>query len=77
MIKHLRTAAFSLIAITATGCTIPLRQARDEAALPASDPLDARLERCSTLDSRKVEDPDCQSAFAEARKRILPPPTGR
>ncbi len=72
-----RTAPLLLIALTAAGCSIPLRQARDEAPPPASDPLDARLERCSALGAKNVDDPDCQSAFAEARKRILPPPTGK
>ena len=71
-----RTAPLLLIALTAAGCTIPLRDARNELA-PAIDPLDARLERCSTLGAKNVDDPDCQSAFAEARKRILPPPTGK
>jgi conjugative transfer region protein TrbK len=63
-----------LIALSASACTIPLRQARDKAPPPASDPLDERLQRCSTLGTKNVDDPDCQSAFAEARKRILPPP---
>jgi conjugative transfer region protein TrbK len=77
MITLLRTTVLALIAFAAAGCTIPLRQARDEAPPPASDPLDARLERCSTLGAKNVDDPDCQSAFAEARKRILPPPMGK
>lgn len=72
-----RAIAFSLIALAATGCTIPLREARDEPPPPASDPLDARLERCSTLGAKSIDDPDCKSAFAEARQRIVPPPTGK
>ncbi len=68
-----RIAPLLLIALSASACTIPLRQARDEAPPPASDPLDARLQRCSTLGVKNVDDADCQSAFAEARKRILPP----
>jgi conjugative transfer region protein TrbK len=77
MITSIRVPTLALIALAATGCTIPLRQARDEAPPPASDPLDARLQRCSTLGAGKADDPDCQSAFAEARKRILPPLTGK
>jgi conjugative transfer region protein TrbK len=78
MITLVRTAALSLIALVATGCTIPLRQARDEAPPPASDPLDARLLRCSALGSKAgADDADCQSAFAEARKRLLPLPGGK
>jgi conjugative transfer region protein TrbK len=72
-----RIALLFLIALTTTGCTIPLRQARDETPPPASDPLDARLERCSALGTKNIDDADCQSAFAEARKRILPPLIGK
>lgn len=70
-----RVAALSLIALAAAGCTVPLREARDQAP-PSRDPLDARLERCSALGSKNTEDADCQSAFAEVRKRILPLPEG-
>ena len=72
-----RMVPLLLIALAATGCTIPLRQARDEAPPPVSDPLDARLERCSTLGARNTDDPDCKSAFAEARRGILPLPKGQ
>jgi len=72
-----RIAPFLLIAFSASACTIPLRQARDETPPPASDPLDARLERCSALGTKNIDDADCQSAFAEARKRILPPLMGK
>jgi conjugative transfer region protein TrbK len=78
MITLVRTAALSLIALTAAGCTIPLRQARNEAPPPASDPLDARLLRCGALEPRAAaEDTDCQSAWAEARQRIPPPLLGK
>jgi conjugative transfer region protein TrbK len=78
MITLARTAALSLIALAATGCTIPLRQARDEASPPASDPLDARLLRCSALEPKvAADDADCQSAWAEARQRIRPPLMGK
>ena len=78
MITLVRTAVLSLLALAATGCTIPLRQARDEAPPPASDPLDARLLRCSALGPKDAaDDADCQSAWAEARQRILPPPVGK
>jgi conjugative transfer region protein TrbK len=70
------TAVLSLVAIAVAGCTIPLRDARNELP-PAGDPLDARLERCSTLGAMNVDDADCQSAFAEARKRLLPLPGGK
>ncbi len=62
-----------LIALTASACTMALRQAGNEPAPATSDPLDARLERCSMLGPKNIDDADCQSAFAEARKRILPP----
>lgn len=74
---RIRTALLLLIALTATGCTIPLRPVRNDTTPPGSDALDMRLQRCSMLGSRNVDDPDCQSAFAEARKRILPPPMGK
>ncbi|WP_024920092.1 MULTISPECIES: putative entry exclusion protein TrbK-alt [unclassified Afipia] len=78
MITLVRTAVLSLLSLAATGCTIPLRQARDEAPPPASDPLDARLLRCSALGPKAAaDDADCQSAWAEARQRILPPPVGK
>ncbi|MEI9804611.1 MAG: putative entry exclusion protein TrbK-alt [Pseudolabrys sp.] len=73
-----RAAALALIALAASGCTIPLRQARDEAPPPASDPLDARLQRCSALGPKAAaDDADCQSAWAEARGRIQPPSLGK
>lgn len=78
MITLIRTAALALIALAATGCTIPLREARDEAPPPASDPLDARLLRCSALGAKAAaDDADCQSAWAEARQRIQPPLRGK
>jgi conjugative transfer region protein TrbK len=78
MITLVRTAVLSLIALTAAGCTIPLREARDEAPPPASDPLDGRLLRCSALGPKAAaDDADCQSAWAEARQRIQPPPMGK
>ncbi|MFT6672884.1 MAG: conjugative transfer region protein TrbK [Afipia broomeae] len=72
----LARTALALIALAVTGCTVPLREARDQAT-PSRDPLDARLERCSALGTKNTEDADCQSAFAEARKRILPLPQGK
>ncbi len=78
MITLVRTAVLSLIALTAAGCTIPLREARDEAPPPANDPLDARLLRCSALGPKAAaDDADCQSAWAEARQRIQPPLMGK
>lgn len=77
MITLVRTKAVLLIALTAAGCTIPLREARDEAP-SASDPLDARLLRCSALGPKAAaDDADCRSAWAEARQRILPPSMGK
>lgn len=78
MITFARAAVLSLIALAAAGCTIPLREAREEAPPPASDPLDARLMHCSALGPKAAaDDADCQSAWAEARQRIQPPPMGK
>lgn len=77
MTTLVRVTALSFIALAAAGCTVPLRQARDEQPPPARDSLDARLERCAALGSKTHDDTDCQSAFAEARKRILPLPGGK
>lgn len=71
-----RILMLTLLAFAAAGCTIPLREAQDEAPAPLSDPLDARLLRCNALGPKAAaDDPDCQSAWAQARQRILPPPT--
>jgi conjugative transfer region protein TrbK len=78
MIPLVRTIALSLIALTAVACTIPLRQTRDDAPPPTSDPLDARLLRCSALEpNTAAADADCQSAWAKARRRIQPPTIGK
>ncbi len=75
-ITQLLTVA--LIGLATTGCTIPLREARDEAPPMANDPLDARLLRCSALGPKAAaDDADGQSAWAEARRRIQPPPMGK
>jgi conjugative transfer region protein TrbK len=66
MITFIRVPILALIALAATGCTIPLRQARDEAPPPANDPLDARLERCSTLGAENV---DTRTVKAPSPKR--------
>jgi conjugative transfer region protein TrbK len=68
------------IAICLAGCTIPLRCESDAVLGHAEDSsaLDGRLMRCSALGPKAApDDPDCQSAWAEARQRILPPPTGK
>jgi conjugative transfer region protein TrbK len=68
------------IAICLAGCTIPLRCESDAVLGHAEDSsaLDGRLMRCSALGPKAApDDPDCQNAWAEARQRILPPPTGK
>ncbi|WP_316196364.1 putative entry exclusion protein TrbK-alt [Bradyrhizobium sp. SZCCHNS30122] len=69
-------AAISMLLLTGalSGCTIPLSS---WSSRPADSPddgtaLDGRLTRCAVLGANAANDPDCQSAWAEARRRILP-----
>jgi conjugative transfer region protein TrbK len=79
----MRSRVVALIVLITTclaGCTVPLRCEPD--AVPGhadgSSALDGRLMSCSALGAKAAtEDPDCQSAWAEARQRIVPPPTGK
>jgi conjugative transfer region protein TrbK len=79
----MRSRVVALIVFIATslaGCTVPLRCEPDAVLGHAEGPsaLDGRLMRCGALGAKAAaEDPDCQSAWAEARQRILPPPTGK
>jgi conjugative transfer region protein TrbK len=63
-----------LLACALSGCTIPLSSwsSRPSAPLDDGTVLDARLARCAALGANTSNDPDCQSAWAEARRRILP-----
>ena len=65
-----------LFACVVSGCTIPLSSWSSRSAAPPDDgtALDARLTRCAALGANASNDPDCQSAWAEARHRILPVP---
>lgn len=61
------------LAILLAGCATPLRSTAGDTAASNSDAaLDGRLVRCSALGPQAQDDPDCVSAFAEARRRILP-----
>jgi len=57
-----------------SGCTIPLSSWSSRSAAPPDDgaALDARLTRCAALGASASADADCQNAWAEARRRVLP-----
>ena len=63
-----------LLACALSGCTIPLSSWSSRPAVSPDDgtTLDARLARCAALGSNASTDVDCQNAWAEARRRILP-----
>lgn len=65
-----------LLAASLSGCTIPLPNWSSHLAGPTDDgsALDARLTRCAALGANASADADCQNAWAEARRRILPVP---
>ena len=65
-----------LLACALSGCTIPLSSWSSRSAAPPDDgaALDARLTRCAALGANASADADCQNAWAEARRRILPAP---
>ena len=73
-----RCAAISTLLMfgALSGCTIPLSSWSSRPAAPPDDgtALDARLARCAALDAKASADADCQNAWAEARRRILPVP---
>jgi conjugative transfer region protein TrbK len=57
-----------------SGCTVPLSSWSSRPAVSPDDgmALDARLTRCAGLGANALNDADCQNAWAEARRRILP-----
>ena len=63
-----------LLACALSGCTIPLSSwsGRSVAAPDDGSALDTRLARCAALGASASADADCQNAWAEARRRILP-----
>jgi conjugative transfer region protein TrbK len=63
-----------LLACALSGCIIPLSSWSSRPATPpdGSTALDGRLTRCAELGANASADADCQSAWAEARRRILP-----
>lgn len=73
-----QVAAITGLILCLAGCTMPLRCGPDATASLSSDDaaLDGRLVRCGALGVKAHDDPDCESAFAQARRRVLPPPTG-
>lgn len=66
--------ALAVLLLCLTGCAASLRGGPEASASlsQADTALDGRLVRCSALGPKAHEDPDCESAFAEARRRILP-----
>jgi len=57
------------------GCTIPLRtDGTSSSGADDGTALDGRLSRCAALGDKASTDADCQGAWAEARRRILPLP---
>ncbi len=71
---HGRTVITVIVATLLAGCTIPLRSGTSKLppAAEEADALDARLNRCAALGAKAAADTDCQNAWAEARRRILP-----
>lgn len=71
-----RAIATLLLFGALSGCTIPLSSWSSRPATPPDDgtALDARLTRCAALGANASGDADCQSAWAETRRRILPVP---
>ena len=65
-----------LLACALSGCTVPLSSWSSHPAVSPDDgtALDARLARCAALGANASTDADCQGAWAEARRRILPVP---
>ena len=65
-----------LLASALSDCTVPLGSWSSHAAVSPDDgtALDARLARCAALGANASADADCQNAWAEARRRILPSP---
>ncbi len=65
-----------LLAAALGGCTVPLGSWSSHLAGSPDDgsALDARLTRCAALGDKAASDTDCQSAWTEARRRILPVP---
>jgi conjugative transfer region protein TrbK len=63
-----------LFACAIGGCTIPLSNWSSRPAVSPDDgtALDAWLARCAALGANASNDSDCQTAWAEARRRILP-----
>jgi len=63
-----------LLAAAMSGCTVPLSSWSSRPAVSPDDgmALDARLARCAALGANASADADCQNAWAEARRRILP-----
>jgi conjugative transfer region protein TrbK len=65
-----------LLAAALSGCTIPLSSWSSRPAVSPDDgtALDGRLARCAALGASASADADCQNAWSEARRRILPLP---
>jgi len=68
-----------LLACALNGCAIPLSSWSSRSTAPPDDgaALDGRLTRCAALGAKPSADADCQNAWAEARRRILPVPPER
>jgi len=59
-----------------SGRTVPLSSESNRFAVSPDDAtaLDARLARCAAIGTNASTNADCQNAWAEARRRILPVP---
>jgi conjugative transfer region protein TrbK len=72
------TIAAAVVGVMAlAGCAMPAGSGTANRPSPAdsSTALDARLTRCAALGANAAADTDCQSAWTEARRRILPVPS--
>ena len=65
-----------LLAAALSGCTIPLSSWSSRPMVSPDDgtALDARLTRCAALGANASTDADCQTAWVEGRRRIMPVP---
>ena len=72
-----RAVGFALVAVAIVVAALRFREAPsrlpDHAASPAttSDPLSDELKRCQVLAGQAKDDADCETAWAESRRRFF------